>query len=133
MNIKNYIIKKQIGDGSYGFIYQVVQKDTRKEYAIKKIISSDISTLKDFQTEFEIVHQNPHPFILDLYGICITVIDNDNFILYVLMDLADCDWEMEINEYLINHKFYSEKQLILIYTFVTNITKLLQCNKILFP
>ena len=29
---------------------------------------------------------------------------NDNFILYVLMDLADCDWEMEINEYLINHK-----------------------------
>ena len=28
------------------------------------------------------------------------------------MDLADYDWEIEINEYLINHKFYTEKQLL---------------------
>ena len=28
------------------------------------------------------------------------------------MDLADCDWEMEINEYLLNHIYYTEKQLI---------------------
>ena len=111
-DIRNYIIKKQIGDGSYGFIYKAIQKYTRKEYAIKKIIASDIETLKEFQIEFEIVHQNQHPYILDLYGICITVIDIDNFILYILMDLADCDWEMEINEYLLNHIYYTEKQLI---------------------
>ena len=128
-NIKNYIIRKQIGDGSYGFIYQVVQKDTRKEYAIKKIIASDIPTLQDFQIEFEIVHQNPHKYILDLYGICINVIDADNFILYVLMDLADCDWEMEINEYLINHKFYSEKQLILILKQLTSALTFLERDK----
>ena len=128
-NIKNYIIKKQIGDGSYGFIYQVVQKDTRKEYAIKKIISSDISTLKDFQTEFEIVHQNPHKYILNLYGICINIIDSDNFILYVLMDLADCDWEMEINEYLINHKFYTEEQLLLILKQLTSALTFLEKEK----
>ena len=111
-DIKNYIIRKQIGDGSYGFIYKVVQKYTREEYAIKKIIASDIPTLQEFQKEFEIVHQNPHPFILDLYGICINAIDSDNFILYVLMDLADCDWEMEINEFLVNHIYYTENQLI---------------------
>ena len=128
-NIKNYIIKKQIGDGSYGFIYQVVQKDTRKEYAIKKIIASDIPTLQDFQTEFEIVHQNPHKYILNLYGICINVVDNDNFILYVLMDLADCDWEMEINEYLINHKYYTEDQLLLILKQLTSALTFLEKEK----
>ena len=128
-NIKNYIIRKQIGDGSYGFIYQVVQKDTRKEYAIKKIIASDLPTLRDFQNEFEIVHQNPHKYILDLYGICINIIDADNFILYVLMDLADCDWEMEINEYLINNKFYSEKQLILILKQLTSALTFLERDK----
>ena len=128
-DIKNYIIRKQIGDGSYGFIYKVIQKYTRKEYAIKKIIASDIPTLEEFQNEFEIVHQNPHPFILDLYGICISVIDNDNFILYVLMDLADCDWEMEINEYLISHKYYSEQHLISILKQLTSALCYLEKDK----
>ena len=125
-NIRNYIIKRQIGDGSYGFIYKVIQKDTREEYAIKKIIASDIPTLEEFQREFEIVHENPHPFILDLYGICVNVIDSDNFILYVLMDLADCDWEMEINEYLINHRYYTEDQLILILKQLTSALSFLE-------
>ena len=111
-DINNYTVKKQIGDGSFGFIYKVINKKTNKEYAIKKIIASSLPALEDFQIEFEIVHENPHPNILNLYGICINVIDNDNFILYVLMDLADYDWEVEINEYLTNHKFYTEKQLL---------------------
>ena len=128
-NIRNYIIKRQIGDGSYGFIYKVIQKDTREEYAIKKIIASDIPTLEEFQREFEIVHENPHPFILDLYGICVNVIDSDNFILYVLMDLADCDWEMEINEYLINHRYYTEDQLILILKQLTSALSFLEKEK----
>ena len=128
-DIKNYIIRKQIGDGSYGFIYQVIQKYTREEYAIKKIIASDIQTLQEFQNEFEIVHQNPHPFILDLYGICINAIDADNFILYVLMDLADCDWEMEINEYLINNKYYTEEQLISILKQLTSALSFLEKEK----
>ena len=128
-DIKNYIIKKQIGDGSYGFIYKTVQKYTRKEYAVKKIIASDIPTLEEFQNEFEIVHQNPHPFILDLYGICINVIDDNNFILYVLMDLADYDWEMEINEYLINHKYYTEEQLISILKQLTSALCYLEKDK----
>ena len=128
-DIKNYIIKSQIGDGSFGFIYKVIQKYTREEYAIKKIIASDIETLEEFQNEFEIVHQNPHPFILDLYGICVNVIDSDNFILYVLMDLADCDWEMEINEYLINHIYYTENQLILILKQLTSALTFLEKEK----
>ena len=128
-DIKNYIIRKQIGDGSYGFIYKVVQKYTREEYAIKKIIASDISTLQEFQKEFEIVHQNPHTFILDLYGICINAIDSDNFILYVLMDLADCDWEMEINEFLINHIYYTENQLISILKQLTSALAFLEKDK----
>ena len=128
-NIRNYIIRKQIGDGSYGFIYKVIQKDTREEYAIKKIIASDIPTLEEFQREFEIVHENPHPFILDLYGICVNVIDSDNFILYVLMDLADCDWEMEINEYLINHRYYTENQLLSILKQLTSALSYLEKEK----
>ena len=62
--------------------------------------------------EFELVHQNPHNHILDLIGVCIQCVDITNYILYILMDLAEQDWNKEINFRAKYKKYYSENELI---------------------
>ena len=111
-NIDYYIIKNQIGTGSFGVIFQVYNIKSRCKFALKKIFAPDISTLQKFVKEFELVHQNPHDHILDLIGVCIQCVDITNYILYVLMDLAEGDWNKEINYRAKIKKYYSENELI---------------------
>ena len=112
-NIDNYSIGKQIGDGSFGTIFEATNNKTKIKYALKKIVTSDINNLEKYQKEFEIVHQSTHPFILDIHGICFRCFDQTTFIIYVLMDLALYDWEEEIyNRKKRSNNYYTEKQLI---------------------
>jgi len=111
-NIDNYKIEKQIGEGSFGHIYQVMNKKNYIKYAMKKIIANNLISLETFQTEFEIVHQNNHQNILDILGICIRCLDQTTFVLYVLMDLALYDWDFEIESRKKQKKYYTEKELI---------------------
>ena len=111
-NIDYYIIKDQIGTGSFGVIYQVYNIKTRCKFALKKIFSPDIPTLRNFVKKLELLHQNPHDNILDLIGVCIQCVDITNYILYVLMDLAQKDWDKEINYRAKVRKYYSEIELL---------------------
>ena len=111
-DLEKFSIDKQIGDGSFGVIYLVHNKKTRKKYAMKKIIANTINSLEIFQKEFEISHHNKHPAILDIKGIYVKCFDSTTFVLYVLMDLAERDWEVEINEREKYKKYYKENELI---------------------
>ena len=111
-NIDYYIIKNQIGVGSFGVIFQVYNIKSRCKFALKKIFAPDISTLQKFVKEFELVHQNPHNHILDLIGACIQCVDITNYILYVLMDLAEKDWDKEINYRAKIKRYYTENELV---------------------
>ena len=111
-NIDNYKIEKQIGEGSFGLIYQVKNKKSYIKYAMKKIIANNLSSLESFQKEFEIVHQNSHQNILDILGICIRCLDQTTYVLYVLMDLALHDWDFEIEERRKKKNYYTEEELI---------------------
>ena len=111
-NIDYYIIKNQIGTGSFGIIFQVYNIKSRCKFALKKIFAPDISTLQKFVKEFELLHQNPHEHILDIIGVCIQCIDITNYVLYVLMDLAEKDWNNEINYRVGIKKYYFENELI---------------------
>ena len=113
-NIDYYVIKNQVGIGSFGVIFQVYHIKTRCKFALKKIIAPDIPTLQQFEKEFELVHQNPHPNILDLIGVCIQCVDLTNFVFYVLMDLAEEDWDTAINNRNKLKKYYAEFELIAI-------------------
>ena len=128
-NIDYYVIKNQIGTGSFGVIFQVYNIKTRCKFALKKIIAPDLSTLQKFEKEFELVHQNPHPNILDLIGICIQCVDMTNFIFYVLMDLAEEDWDTAINNRNKIRKYYSEFELISILKQLTSALYFLQKEK----
>ena len=111
-NVENYKIERQIGEGSFGLIYQVKNKKSYIKYAMKKIIANNLSSLETFQTEFEIVHQNSHPNILDILGICIRCLDQTTYVLYVLMDLALHDWDFEIEQRNKTKNYYTEGELI---------------------
>ena len=129
-NIDNYTIGKQIGDGSFGTIFEATNNKTKIKYALKKIVTSDISNVEKYQKEFEIVHQSTHPFILDVLGICFRCFDSTTFIIYVLMDLAEHDWEVEIyNRRTQNNNYYTESQLIGILKQLTDALLFLQRDK----
>ena len=97
-DLDKFTIEKQIGDGSFGVIYSIYNNKTKKKYAMKKIIANDIDSLELYQKEFEIAHHEKHTSILDIKGTYIKCYDNTTYVLYVLMDLAEKDWEVEINE-----------------------------------
>ena len=111
-DLNKFSVDKQIGDGSFGVIYLVHHNKSKRKYAMKKILANSINSLETFQKEFEIAHHNPNPSILDIKGICLKCFDSTTFILYVLMDLAERDWEVEINERQKIKKYYKEKELI---------------------
>ena len=127
--LENYTIIRQLGEGSFGSIYEVFNKDTKIKYAMKKIIANDIHSLEVFQREFEIVHENKHPNILDIHGICIRCLDTTTYVLYVLMDLAEKDWEVEINQRSKKKKYYTEKELISMLKQIVNALCFLQKEK----
>ena len=128
-NIDNYKIEKQIGEGSFGIIFEVVNKKTQLKYAMKKIIANNLTSLETHQKEFEIVHQNSHPNILDILGICIRCLDQTTFVLYVLMDLALHDWDFEIEERKKTKKYYKESELISILKQICSALEFLQKEK----
>ena len=113
-DLDKFTIDKQIGDGSFGIIYLVHNNKTKRKYAMKKIIANTINSLELFQTEFEIAYNNSHPSILSIKGVYIKCFDPTTFALYVLMDLAEKDWEVEINDRQKYKRYYKEKDLILI-------------------
>lgn len=131
-NIDNYSIGEQIGEGSFGTIFETTNNKTKIKYALKKIITSDINNLEKYQKEFEIVYQSTHPYILDIHGICFRCFDQTTFIIYVLMDLAECDWEMEISQRKKdNLNYYTEKQLVSILTQLCSALLFLQKDKLI--
>ena len=113
-DVDNYLIWKRIGDGSNGEIFEIENNKTEKKYALKKIISDNISSLESIIKEFQIIYQNKHKYIINIYGICVRCINQNSYILYVLMDLALCDWEDEIIDRKIIQNFYTEKELVII-------------------
>ena len=111
-NIDNYTIEKKIGDGAFGVLFSVSNNKTNKKYALKKLTATDLTSLEDFQKEFEIAYKNNHDNILNLYGICIRVYDVTTYVLFFFLVLAEHDWEIEILNRNKEKKFYTEIELI---------------------
>ena len=124
-----YHIEKKIGEGTYGAIFQVMNLKTKKKYAMKKIITNNLLSLKFLKSEFEITYENIHPHILNIYGINLKCFDSNTFSLCVLMDLAETDWDLSINERYKTHKNYTEQELISILKQLTSALIYLQKEK----
>ena len=128
--IENYAILKKIGDGAFGVLFSVLNKQTRKKYALKKLTASDLNLLEELQKEFEIAYKSSHDNILSIYGISVKVYDSTTFAFFVLMDLGECDWEIEINKRFKEKNYYTEEELINILKQLTSALAYLQKNEI---
>ena len=109
--VEDYILKGQLGEGSYGAIYKVLDRNNNK-FAMKKIIAHDIDEVEDFITEFELVSTCNHPHIMKIYSMCVRILDPTTYAVYILMEIANCDWDQEIKKHLQQRKNYKEEQLI---------------------
>ena len=113
-NFEDYIFDKKLGEGGYAVIFSVYKTndENNKEYAMKKIIATSIEDINKFTKEFELVYSCDHPNIMKIYGLCIRMLDQTTFSLYVLMERAKKDWDSDIKRHLKKKKNYTEKELI---------------------
>ena len=119
----DYNILSQIGEGTYGKIYKVEDKN-HINYAMKKILANSIEEVNAIQSEYEML-TSLSKYKLNLvriYGIETKKLDKTTFVIYILMDIAIRDWEKEIINRSQKRKFYQENELMiilkeLVYTF----------------
>ncbi len=111
-NIEEFTLYGELGEGSYGTIYQAINNKTNKKYALKKIIAKDLEEIKSFENEFKLVYECQHNNIMKIYGISICNLDAITFALYVLMEIALYDWDIEIKNRVNQRKNYKEDELI---------------------
>jgi uncharacterized CHY-type Zn-finger protein len=132
LNLINYIIKKQIGKGSYGQIF-LVEDVNCNQYALKKIIACSESSIKKIKNEIKILLDIQNSFshlnVVSIYGITSQQLDITTYALYVLMELATSDWEKEILERKKTNKYYSEYELMsILFSLVKSLSLLQQKN-----
>ena len=108
----NYI--RPIGEGTYGVVYLVENKDTYEQFALKKIVCRDYNELIKHKSELELIYSVEHEHILKLCGIEYKYLDETTSAIYVLMELAQNDWNMEIKRRILAKKYYKENEIIAI-------------------
>ena len=133
LNMSDYQILKIIGNGSYANIYLVKEIKTNKKYAIKKVIIDGEEDLLKFKKTIEIIqtlcpnNNYLENNIIPIYKYVIKKIDITSYSVYLLMPLANCDWNEKIKN---KSTIYDEKSLMKILTSLIKGFSYIQKNKI---
>jgi len=114
-NSDEFNIIKQIGQGSFGKIFEVEDKYHR-HFALKKIIAYSLKEVEIIKAEYNILYslQNLEIDLIGIYGIETKKLDRTTYAINVLMELALCDWEKEIKKRSALKHYYTEKELVII-------------------
>jgi serine/threonine protein kinase len=129
-DVEDYTFNKKLGEGSYAVIFSVYKNSDKekKPLALKKIIAKTLTEIDKLTKEFELVHCCLHPNIMEIYGICIRMLDQTTYALYVLMELSHGDWDKEIKMHIMKKKYYLESELINILRQLTGALLFMQQN-----
>lgn len=108
----DYTIIKQIGEGTFGKIYEVKGANGRK-YAMKKILTSSKSEIESLTKEYEmLLSLSSYKLnLVNIHGMETKQLDKTTYVMYVLMDIAIRDWEKEIELRKRKKNYYSEREL----------------------
>jgi hypothetical protein len=114
-NINDYNIIKQIGEGTFGKIFEV-EDSNHYHFALKKLLANSIKEMEMLKSEYELLLglEGLNINLIHIYGIENKKLDKTTFVVYVLMELAICDWEKEISNREKKKRYYSEEELIII-------------------
>ena len=130
-NIDEYEIKEKIGEGSFGQIYKVLKDN--KYYALKKLIGTNEYDFEALQHENDIlrsISSSKNLSVINIYGMQSKKLDKTTKVLYILMELAESDWEKEIRKKFLKKEYYKENELISIIKILIKSFSELQKEKI---
>lgn len=86
--LNHFEIKQFIGSGAYGHVWKVVDKQTEKEYALKKIFDAfqnDVDAQRTYR-EVTILHQLDHVNIIKLESVIKAHNGKDLYLLFEFME-----------------------------------------------
>ena len=124
-NIEDFQFIKQIGEGTFGKIYSTKWNKNNKEYAMKKMFlktKAEIKRNKE-QTDlvFNFLRKTRNNGVVKIYGSqCKEIEDqvktenedkNYEYNFYILMELAEIEWEKEINKRKVSKNYYTEGEI----------------------
>jgi len=124
----NYL--NPIGRGSYGVIYLVEDKNTKKQFALKRVLCQDIEQILKHKKEFELSYLLNHSNLIKIHNVLFKYLDLTTYALYVLMEKAETDWNTEIEKRKISQNFYTESELIDIMKQLVSVLYYFQTNNI---
>jgi len=131
---EDFDIIKQIGEGTFGKIFCIEWPKNKKKYAMKKMIlrTMDELSLNQEKTQllFNFIKKTNSNGVIKLYGDQCVQKNDAEYIYYVLMELANIDWENEIKKRSESKKYYTEGELNQILNQLITSFALLQKNNI---
>ena len=133
-NPNEFKIQEKIGFGSFGKIYNVLWIRNNKNYAMKIINLKHREDIDDAQKKLKIIQdfckETNSPGIIKTYGNLYEKMGRNEYKYYILMELAETDWEQEINFRNKKNLFYSKQELFEIIKQLVTCYALLQKNNI---
>jgi hypothetical protein len=131
---KEFLILKQIGEGTYGKIYLTLWIKNEQKYAMKKEKIKGLEGLRTKREKTKIImnfiKNTGCNGVIKIYGDLVKNRGNGNYFYYVLMEMAEKDWEQELFDRQKYKKYYSEKELFIIISQLIKTLSLLQYNHI---
>ena len=124
--------KKRIGEGTYGKIYSVLWKKNNRKYAMKKesIKDNEIKKIKEkTQLVMNFLKKTKCKGVIKIFGDLLKK-KGGVYQYYVLMEIADRDWEKELCERNRYKQYYTEQELLKIMNQLIKTLSLMQKNHI---
>ena len=114
LNLTEFRVINEIGQGTFGKIYKVLWMKNNKLYALKKEVLRDIEGVKIRQHRNEAIRTfiklTNCQGIVNLYG-NLTIPNGYEYQYFELMDLCSKDFEKEIKERSVYQQYYTEPEL----------------------
>jgi serine/threonine protein kinase len=125
-NVEDFQFIKQIGEGTFGKIYSTKWNKNNKEYAMKKMFLKTKAEIKRNKEQSDLVYnflkKTGNNGVVKIYGSQYKETEDDQdkdnnddknngYTFYVLMELAQIDWEKEINKRKISKNYYTEGEI----------------------
>ena len=132
--LSEFIIIGTVGKGTEGTIYLVKWKKNNKKYALKKGIIKMIELVKKHQEEINLLQEfrrkTGSDGVINVYGYLCLANKTNSYDFYEIMELAEIDWDKEIERRARLGKFYPEHELMNIMYQIVQTLALLQKNHI---
>ena len=128
-NFNDYKIITQLGQGTFGKIY-LVQDKNNELFSMKKIILSEELDVHSVINEYRMCQKLKHSNVVKILGIYNNKLDLTTYVVYVLMEVGLTDWEKEIRSYNDKSLEYTEQELIQIIKQLSSVLSFLQRNNI---